>query len=659
MVNAPLVETIKAYDVIIITPQLIVNLLKTCDEGSLPFSLSSFSLMFFDEAHHADGNHPYNVIMNDYHDMKYSGEIPDGKRLPQVIGLTASLGIGNAQNASEAVKHFIKICANLDIIVISYVHENVDELRAFSSIAVNETKFVASNLTTDPVANDILKLLMRFESILSRAAESISISDKIYQHSDQDMLYSLQNPPDIKYSKEYETWCSHLLVRSVPIAKLERKIRLHIMTCLEFILLLIHTLDYCIHFPSYVAKKYFESEFNVLQHTAEQRLVDIMRTYLLKATVGNNTDNELYNKLLSELRDQFVKQKDGRAIIFVLTREFARQLSEELNKDENLQMLSVKSDFITGINAPGEIGGQSINQQRDTLARFTSGDTKILCATSVAEEGIDIQKCNLVIKYNYVTNEIAHVQRRDSLIDYLISTQQQKLVKFRKNLSGRGRAANARCILLTCDPKLRDREKENIFREQIMQNALHLIDQKPPNWFREEVQKCVEQNVIERTRKKLLLNEKKVALTSKRYTLLCKKCDAIICDSNDIVVASNCTQYLCVCKEIWDRSIQRSFPKEMVEQEASYKFQGIGSICCVRCGHRWGRIVRYNDSTLPVIAANAFVLVAENGERFQRKQWKQIVENFFEPRNIESYDYATMKTAALTLSELIVDNFYS
>ncbi|KAM3724064.1 Antiviral innate immune response receptor RIG-I [Dirofilaria immitis] len=413
MVNTPIAETIEAYDVVVITPQLIVNLLKICNEGNgLPFSLSSFSLLFFDEAHHADGNHPYNVIMNDYHDMKRTGKIPDGKRLPQIIGLTASLGVGNAQNASEAVKHFIKICANLDITVLSYVHENIDELREFSSIAADETKLVAFDITTDSVAIDILNLLERFENILKRIARLISISNKICQN--QDILYRLRSPPDNKCSKVYETWFSELLINFVPIAKLEKENRFHIMTCLEFIKILFRTLQYYIHFPSYVAKKYFENEFNVLQHTADREFVDIMQTCILNTVFGNDADNELYNELLRELREQFAKQGDGRVIIFVLTRDFAERLSEELNRDDNLQMLSIKSDFITGINASSEIGGQSVNQQRDALTRFTSGDVKILCATSVAEEGIDIGKCNLVIKYNYVTNEIAHIQRRDS-----------------------------------------------------------------------------------------------------------------------------------------------------------------------------------------------------------------------------------------------------
>ncbi|EJW75239.1 hypothetical protein WUBG_13851, partial [Wuchereria bancrofti] len=50
----------------------------------------------------------------------------------------------------------------------------------------------------------------------------------------------------------------------------------------------------------------------------------------------------------------------------------------------------------------------------------------------------------------------------------------------------RGRAANSRCILITSDAKLQAREEKNINREQIMRNALQLINQKPPNWFQEE-----------------------------------------------------------------------------------------------------------------------------------------------------------------------------
>ena len=50
--------------------------------------------------------------------------------------------------------------------------------------------------------------------------------------------------------------------------------------------------------------------------------------------------------------------------------------------------------------------------QDEILKLFKTGRHKIIIATSVVEEGIDIQTCNLVIKYDHVTNEIAMVQGR-------------------------------------------------------------------------------------------------------------------------------------------------------------------------------------------------------------------------------------------------------
>jgi ATP-dependent RNA helicase DDX58 len=57
--------------------------------------------------------------------MKFAREIPSAK-LPQVIGLTASLGVGDS--VTEPLDHYIKICANLDCGCVIHVKENMEEL---------------------------------------------------------------------------------------------------------------------------------------------------------------------------------------------------------------------------------------------------------------------------------------------------------------------------------------------------------------------------------------------------------------------------------------------------------------------------------------------------------------------------------------------------
>ena len=56
--------------------------------------------------------------------------------------------------------------------------------------------------------------------------------------------------------------------------------------------------------------------------------------------------------------------------------------------------------------------GITNSQQEQVLQDFKDGLHKILVATSVAEEGLDIQACNIIIRYNYTTNEVGRVQTK-------------------------------------------------------------------------------------------------------------------------------------------------------------------------------------------------------------------------------------------------------
>ncbi len=56
--------------------------------------------------------------------------------------------------------------------------------------------------------------------------------------------------------------------------------------------------------------------------------------------------------------------------------------------------------------------GITDSQQEQVLKDFKDGRHKILVATSVAEEGLDIQACNIVIRYDYYTNEVGRIQTK-------------------------------------------------------------------------------------------------------------------------------------------------------------------------------------------------------------------------------------------------------
>lgn len=110
------------------------------------------------------------------------------------------------------------------------------------------------------------------------------------------------------------------------------------------------------------------------------------------------------------LRSTFDRPNDAKCIIFVKRRYTARLLGLLLAK---LGSPNMRLDVLMG-SRTGELGDAkfSFRQQVLTLMKFKKGDLNCLIATSIAEEGLDIPDCNIVIRFDLYHTLIQYIQSR-------------------------------------------------------------------------------------------------------------------------------------------------------------------------------------------------------------------------------------------------------
>ncbi|KAK0060172.1 interferon-induced helicase C domain-containing protein 1-like isoform X2, partial [Biomphalaria pfeifferi] len=117
---------LSGYDVVVMTPKILENHFRKSY-----LHISDFSLLVFDECHHTHKKEPYLNLMSFYLKAKKQSSQEESKvNLPQIIGLTASISIGNAKTFEEAVKNILKVCANLDAEKVSIVVKYEAQLKA-------------------------------------------------------------------------------------------------------------------------------------------------------------------------------------------------------------------------------------------------------------------------------------------------------------------------------------------------------------------------------------------------------------------------------------------------------------------------------------------------------------------------------------------------
>lgn len=124
-------------------------------------------------------------------------------------------------------------------------------------------------------------------------------------------------------------------------------------------------------------------------------------------------DSDLSSKV-QELRTwliwQFERLSSHRCIVFVEKRHTAHLLNKLFSKIDTQYM---KCDALIGANHSDlDADNFSFRQQVMTLIKFRKGEINVLFSTSVAEEGLDVPDCNLVVRFDMYKTMIQYVQSR-------------------------------------------------------------------------------------------------------------------------------------------------------------------------------------------------------------------------------------------------------
>ncbi|CAJ1079310.1 interferon-induced helicase C domain-containing protein 1 [Xyrichtys novacula] len=583
-------EIMKRNDVIICTAQILENYLERSnseeDEG---VNLSDLSLIVIDECHHTQKGEVYNHIMMRYLKQKHKNrrQKKEGKEtvpLPQILGLTASPGVGEATRMAQAEEHILRICANLD--ASNIMTGNLGEFKKDQ-----RTKIVTvEDRKMDPFG-DVIKKIM----------------NAIHVHADLSPTCELG-------SQNYEQW----VVQRERLAETDEDHK--VLVCAEHLrqynegLNLSNTIRMCDSFS--FLNKFHEDELKKKSPPEEEEPIQITDTERFLFNLFRESKDELQqlanmpeyendslSKLRSSILQEFSTRETARGILFTKTRRSALALTHWIRENPKFSDIGVKASYIIGGGDQSVVKPMTAAEQKDVLKKFGKGEVNLLIATSVAEEGLDIPACNIVIQYGQLTNEIGMIQAR-----------------------GRGRAEDSSYILIEVKGSwVAEKECVNEYRIKMMNKAIIKIRALSREDYDKKITEFQFQSVM----------EEKVRMTKKRQKdvrnenpsdvkLSCRSCSKPVCTGEDIQVIEN-VHRVNVTSEFKELFIQR---ENTSLQERLLDYETNGFIACKNCGQRWGSMMQYKGLECPCLHVKNFT-VKVNGKKINKcNKWKDLPVKF-------------------------------
>jgi ERCC4-related helicase len=353
--------------VILATPQVIKN-----DLIAGRYSLSDVSLLIVDECHRAVGNYAYVFLAQRY--MATADK-------PLILAMTASPG-----GAQEKVQ---EVCANLGIAHVETRTENDPDVRPY--VFERDLEYISIDLPPDLKAaiQTINALIEDRLGVLASLHFSVPKREKLSMRELSAINAQIQQRIANRDSAAFSAASVY-----AELMKLKHAITLAESQGSEVL-------------KGYLAKLYAEGT-GAGGSKASQRLVqDQSFRELFERSV--EWTRELHPKpevALGLVRQQLEDSPDSRIIIFATYRDTVQLLVDYLAKH------GIVSERFVGQATKDSEKGLSQKKQIAALTRFREGEFKVLVATSVGEEGLDVPSTDLVIFYEAVPSEIRSIQRK-------------------------------------------------------------------------------------------------------------------------------------------------------------------------------------------------------------------------------------------------------
>ena len=352
-------ELWKNNRVIFATPQTIENdIMRGLDFGDT-------GLVIFDECHKSLGNYSYVYIAEEY--------IKTAKN-PLILGLTAS-----PSSKKETVR---EICGNLSIDQIEAKTEHDTDVKPY--IQDVRTEWIKVDLPPE-----FKKIKALIEDILREEIREL----KDYGYLKSASLSKISKGNLLKIQSEIRNEINSGMDSFVPASLVAGAIKInHALELLETqgILALHCYLERMQKQKSKAVKKIFSDE----------------RAKNLVLMVHDLKVMGIDHPKLDELIRVVSGHKEKKIIIFTQFRDSVDKIIEKLNENDILA-----HEFI-GQSRRGNKKGMTQKEQINVLDNFRNGMYTAIVATSVAEEGLDIPKVDLVIFYEPIPSEIRSIQRR-------------------------------------------------------------------------------------------------------------------------------------------------------------------------------------------------------------------------------------------------------